>query len=130
MVNVIQITTSCGLILVKPRFIVAWRLCVTMSGCDVSDTLGDALEFAGVDQVDIKQKPKLLSGNGSSYVTADLKAYDDLKPLLDQATPCPKDSDNVDSINIDRIPRSVEVSRLENEDSEKTWRMPVWSNPI
>ena len=101
-----------------------------MSGCDVSDTLDDALEFTAIEQAHIKQKPELLSGNGSSYVTADLKAYDDLKPLLDQATPCPKDSDNVDSINIDRIPRSVEVSRLENEDSEKTWRMPVWSNPI
>ena len=101
-----------------------------MSVRDVSGFLDDALEFTGVDQLDIKQKPELLSGNGSSYVTADLKAYDDLKPLLIQATPCPKDSDNVDSINSDRTPRPLEVGRVENEDSEKTWRMPVWSNPI
>ena len=66
MVNVIQITTSCGLILVKPRFIVDWRLSIPMSVRDVSGFLDDALEFTGVDQLDIKQKPELLSGNGSS----------------------------------------------------------------
>ncbi len=37
-----------------------------MSVRDVSGFLDDTLEFTGVDQLDIKQKPELLSGNGSS----------------------------------------------------------------
>ena len=46
------------------RFIVAWRLCTSMSASDVSDTLGDALCFAGLDQVKVRHKPRLLSDNG------------------------------------------------------------------
>ena len=46
------------------RFIVAWRLCTTMSTKDVSDTLDDALEFTGLDQIKVKHKPRLLSDNG------------------------------------------------------------------
>ena len=57
------------------RFIVAWRLCTSMSARDVSDTLDEALEFTGMDQVHIKHKPRLLSDNGPSYVAAELKTY-------------------------------------------------------
>ena len=57
------------------RFIVAWRLCATMSARDVSDTLDDALEFTGLDQIHVKHKPRLLSDNGPSYVASELKAY-------------------------------------------------------
>jgi transposase InsO family protein len=57
------------------RFIVAWRLCSLMSARDVSDTLGEALEFTGLDQVRVKHKPRLLSDNGPSYVAAELKTY-------------------------------------------------------
>jgi len=56
-------------------FIVAWRLCSSMSARDVSDTLDEALEFTGMDQVHIKHKPRLLSDNGPSYVAAELKTY-------------------------------------------------------
>ena len=31
------------------RFIVSWRLCTSMSAGDVTDTLDDALNFAGLD---------------------------------------------------------------------------------
>ena len=57
------------------RFIVAWRLCTTMSARDVSDTLDDAIEFTGLDQIHIKHKPRLLSDNGPSYVASELKTY-------------------------------------------------------
>jgi len=57
------------------RFIVAWRLCTTMSATDVSDTLDDALRFTGLDQVKVKHKPRLLSDNGPSYIAGDLKEY-------------------------------------------------------
>ncbi len=57
------------------RFIVAWRLCTSMSARDVSDTLDEALEFTEMDQVHVKHKPRLLSDNGPSYVAAELKTY-------------------------------------------------------
>ena len=39
------------------------------------DTLDEALEFTGMDQVRLKHKPRLLSDNGPSYVAAELKTY-------------------------------------------------------
>ena len=48
----------------KPTPTVAWWLCTSMSASDVSDTLGDALCFAGLDQVKVRHKPRLLSDNG------------------------------------------------------------------
>jgi putative transposase len=42
------------------RFIVAWRLCSSMSARDVQDTLDDAINFTGLDQVKVKHKPRLL----------------------------------------------------------------------
>ncbi len=62
----IKITFVCNLILARTWFIVDWRLSIPMAVRDVSGFLDDALEFTGVDQLDIKQKPELLSGNGSS----------------------------------------------------------------
>ena len=55
--------------------VIGWRLCTSMSARDVSDTLDEALEFTGMDQVRVKHKPRLLSDNGPSYVAAELKAY-------------------------------------------------------
>ena len=57
------------------RFIIAWRLCTTMSTHDVADTLDDALHFTGLDQVKIKHKPRLLSDNGPSYISSKLAHY-------------------------------------------------------
>ena len=54
------------------RFIIAWRLCTTMSACDVSDTLDDALCFTGLDQIKVKHKPRLPSDNGPSYISSEL----------------------------------------------------------
>ena len=57
------------------RFIIAWRLCTTMSTHDVADTLDDALRFTGLDAVKIKHKPRLLSDNGPSYISSELAHY-------------------------------------------------------
>ena len=54
------------------RYIVAWRLGPTMCASDVTATLDQALAASGLDQIHIKQRPRLLSDNGSSYVAEDL----------------------------------------------------------
>ena len=57
------------------RFIVAWRLCKTMSATDVSETLDDALRFTGLDSVKVYHAPRLLSDNGPCYVSGELAEY-------------------------------------------------------
>jgi putative transposase len=57
------------------RYIIAWKLCTTMRADDVTDTLQLALAASGCDQVRVVHKPRLLSDNGSSYVSGDLKAH-------------------------------------------------------
>jgi len=57
------------------RFVIAWRLCTTMSASDVSDTLDDALQFTGLNQIKVKHKPRLLSDNGPSYISSELAQY-------------------------------------------------------
>jgi putative transposase len=54
------------------RYIVAWRLCTTMRAADVTDTLEDALAASGCDHATVVHRPRLLSDNGSSYVSGDL----------------------------------------------------------
>jgi putative transposase len=57
------------------RYIVAWRLSATMGATDVTETLDQALAFTGVDQVRVKHRPRLLSDNGSAYLSDELKEY-------------------------------------------------------
>jgi len=54
------------------RYVVAWKLCTTMKTSDVTDTLELALQASGCDRVTIQHKPRLLSDNGSSYVSGEL----------------------------------------------------------
>ena len=54
------------------RYIVAWKLCTGMKAEDVTATLELALEASGCDCVDVVHKPRLLSDNGSSYISGDL----------------------------------------------------------
>ena len=46
-----------------------------MSASDVSDTLVDALQFTGLNQIKVKHKPWLLSDNGPSYISSELTQY-------------------------------------------------------
>jgi len=54
------------------RYIIAWKLCTTMTATDVTDTLEIALEAAGLDTVKVRHRPRLLSDNGPSYVSGEL----------------------------------------------------------
>ena len=54
------------------RYIIAWKLCTTMKTTDVTDTLTLALTASGCDQAHVRHKPRLLSDNGSSYVSGEL----------------------------------------------------------
>lgn len=53
------------------RFIVTWKLCSTMKADDVIDTLGEALIKTNLNQ----SRPKLLSDNGSCYISNQLADY-------------------------------------------------------
>ncbi len=46
-----------------------------MSVSDVSDTLDDALQFTGLNQIEVKHKPRILSDNGPSYISSELAQY-------------------------------------------------------
>jgi len=54
------------------RYIIAWKLCSTMTARDVSDTLALALEAAGLDGVSPRHRPRLLSDNGPCYIASQL----------------------------------------------------------
>jgi transposase InsO family protein len=57
------------------RYILAWRLCTTMSAADVKDTIDDAIAISGVEHVYIRHRPRLLSDNGPCYISGELKEY-------------------------------------------------------
>lgn len=57
------------------RYIVAWKLCTTMKAGDVTDTLEDPLAVSGCDRATVVHKPRLLSDNGSSYISGDLAKW-------------------------------------------------------
>lgn len=63
------------------RYIIAWKLCTTMEMSDVTDTLDRALQASGCDQAHVVHKPRLLSDNGSSYVSGELVEW-----LVDKKT--------------------------------------------
>ena len=54
------------------RYIIAWKLCTTMKAGDVTATLKLALDASGCDRANVAHKPRLLSDNGSSYISGDL----------------------------------------------------------
>jgi transposase InsO family protein len=51
------------------RYIIAWKLCTTMKAEDVTATLEMALEAAALDKARVLHRPRLLSDNGSSYIS-------------------------------------------------------------
>ena len=54
------------------RYVIAWKLCTGMTSRDVTETLELALQASGCDQADVVRKPRLLSDNGSSYISGEL----------------------------------------------------------
>jgi transposase InsO family protein len=57
------------------RYILAWKLCSTMTATDVSDTLTIALHSSGLERVRVCHRPRLLSDNGPSYLSAQLGSW-------------------------------------------------------
>jgi putative transposase len=57
------------------RYIVTWKLFNTMLAEDVKTLLDMAVAETGVDQVKVKHRPRLLSDNGSCYVSDKLRKY-------------------------------------------------------
>jgi transposase InsO family protein len=57
------------------RYIIAWRLCTTMRASDVTETLEDALAASGCDSATVAHRPRLLTDNGSPYISGDLAAW-------------------------------------------------------
>ncbi len=57
------------------RYIIAWKLSPTMGATDVTETLDQALAITGVDQIQIKHRPRLLSDNGPAYLSGELRDY-------------------------------------------------------
>jgi len=57
------------------RYVVAWRLCTTMRADDVTATLEEALVASGCDRATVAHRPRLLSDNGSSYISGDLAKW-------------------------------------------------------
>ena len=63
------------------RFIIAWKLCTTMKADDVTATLELALEASGLEQARVVHRPRLLSDNGSSYISSDLAKWLDERDM-------------------------------------------------
>ena len=63
------------------RYIIAWKLCTTMRASDVTETIELALAASGCDQAVIQHKPRLLSDNGSCYISADLAEWMEEKKM-------------------------------------------------
>src|SRR6201993_968279 len=57
------------------RYIIAWKLCTTMRADDVTATLELALVASGCGSAKVVHKPRLLSDNGSSYISSDLAEW-------------------------------------------------------
>ena len=57
------------------RYTISWKLCTNMRAEDVTDTLDLALQASGCDQVHVVHKHRLLSDNGSSYVSGELAEW-------------------------------------------------------
>lgn len=57
------------------RYIISWKLTTTMLADDVKQTLDDAIEKTGTEQVMVKHRPLLFSDNGPCYLSQDLKKY-------------------------------------------------------
>ena len=57
------------------RYIITWKLTPTMSATDVQDTLLMALASTRLDHALVEHRPRLLSDNGSCYVSESLRSF-------------------------------------------------------
>ena len=57
------------------RYILAWRLATTMAATDVQETLQLAVDKTGIQHVQVKHRPRLLSDNGPAFIADALRDY-------------------------------------------------------
>ena len=57
------------------RYIIAWTLSTGMAASDVKKTLDCAIEKTGATDVRVRHRPRLLSDNGSAYISKELQSY-------------------------------------------------------
>jgi transposase InsO family protein len=57
------------------RYIIAWILSTGMTATDVKETLDRAVEVTDVTDVRVHHRPRLLSDNGSAYISKELASY-------------------------------------------------------
>ncbi len=57
------------------RYIIAWKLYSSMTATDVTDLLDMAVAKTGIETVKVRHRPRLLSDNGSAYVSEELREY-------------------------------------------------------
>jgi len=57
------------------RYIISWKLFSSMTADDVKQTLDLAVEKTGVDKINVRHRPRLLSDNGACYISGELKKY-------------------------------------------------------
>ncbi len=57
------------------RYILAWRLAPTMGRSDVEETLQLAIAKTGLTHLKVKHRPRLLSDNGSAFISDALKQF-------------------------------------------------------
>lgn len=57
------------------RYILAWRLAPTMGSTDVEETLNLAMAKTKLTHIKVKHRPRLLSDNGSAFISDALKQF-------------------------------------------------------
>ncbi|MBK0329252.1 IS3 family transposase [Rhodobacteraceae bacterium F11138] len=57
------------------RYIIGWKLCTNMRAEDVTATIELALAASGCDHAVVRHMPRLLSDNGSCYISGDLAEW-------------------------------------------------------
>jgi len=57
------------------RYIIAWTLSTGMAASDVKETLDCAIEKTAATDVRVRHRPRLLSDNGSAYISKELRTY-------------------------------------------------------
>ena len=57
------------------RYVVAWILARSMAASEVTRVLDIAVACSGVSGVSVAQRPRLLSDNGSAYISSELREY-------------------------------------------------------
>lgn len=57
------------------RYIVGWKLFTGMSSGDVTEVLEEAIAATGVEGIEIRHRPRLLSDNGPCFISQELREY-------------------------------------------------------